>query len=97
MEDEDITIEDNGNGEEAVENINKKPIRWKGEANCSESRLILSHVVDSRNNVANAKATIDGNKFVNESIIGMFEDVSEEREIDKDDGTNCERAINFVC
>ena len=54
-------------------------------------------IAANRNNVSNAKKTINSNEFVDESGIAVFKDVDEKRTIDKDYGKNCKRSIYFVC
>ena len=51
---------------------------------------------ENRNCIANAKTTVNGNEFVDESGIAIVEDVSEEGSVDKQDGTDGENTIHLV-
>ena len=51
---------------------------------------------DHWTNVPNTDATIDSNKFVEESVIAMTVDVSEEGQVDNEDGNNDETSKTCI-
>ena len=96
LEDKDISIGDNTDGEEAVQDVDKISIRRCNEADKGPSRLAKNVLSEHRNYIANTETTVNGDEFVDESGIAIVEDVSEEGSVDKQDGTDGEETIHLV-
>ena len=96
LEDKDISIGDDTDGEEAVQYVDKISIRRCNETDKGPSRLAKNVLSENRNCIANTKTTVNGDEFVDESGIAIVEDVSEERSVDKQDSTDGEDPIHLV-
>ena len=96
LDDKNITICEDTDGKEAIQDIDKIPIRRRKETDKGPSRLAKDVLSENRNCIANAKATVDRNEFVDKSCIAIVEDVPKERSVDKQDGTDGEETIHLV-
>ena len=87
-----IPIKYNSNNEKTVETIDEIAIWRSNEA----QRVWTVNGADHWNNVSNTDATIDSNKFVEESVIAMTVDVPEEGHVDNKDGSNDEPSKTLI-
>ena len=96
LEDKNISIGDNTNGEKAAQDIYAIPIRRCDKTYERISRLAKDVLLENLNRISNTKTAVYGNKFIDEGGIAIFEDVSKDGIVDKEDGADCKGTIHFL-
>ena len=95
LEDKNISIGDNTNGEKAAQDIYAIPIRRCDKTHERISRLAKDVLLENLNRISNTKTAVYGNKFIDEGGIAIVEDVSKDGIVDEEDGADCKGAIYF--
>ena len=81
-ENKDISVDDDTDGEETLENVYKVSKRGRQQANCWVPSFPQNYV-EKNDTVANAEDTICSDELVDKGKVSLPKDITEERNVDE--------------